>query len=115
LSISSNEYSLHLVERHLLGPPVVKLRRARAGVVRHLRGFFERAAVLQISGDAGRAESMIADARGDTGGTGAPLDHRIGVRLGQGSAGQLAGRAAVSLEEKSLRVARKPRADDILM
>jgi hypothetical protein len=37
----------------------------------------------------------------------APLDHRVGVRLGQGMAGQLAGCAAVSLEETCLRIVRK--------
>jgi hypothetical protein len=78
-------------------------------MVRHLRGALERPAVLEISRNAGRAERMIADARKDGGGFGAPLDHRIGVRLGEGSAGQLAGRAAVGLEQKTLRVVRKPR------
>ena len=43
----------------------------------------------------------------------APLDHRIGVRLGQGIAGKLAGRAAVGLEQKRLRIAREPRAVDV--
>jgi len=33
--------------------------------------------------------------RGEAGGFGAPLNHPIGVRLGQGIAGELAGRAAV--------------------
>jgi hypothetical protein len=66
-------------------------------MVRHLRGAFERSPVLQVGGNAGRAEGMIAGARGDAGSFGAPLDHRIGVCLGQGRAGELAGRAAVSL------------------
>ena len=43
----------------------------------------------------------------------APLNHRIGVRLGQGVAGELAGRAAVGLEQQRLRLARQPRAVDI--
>jgi hypothetical protein len=59
----SNEYPFHLVERHFLRSPVVKLRRACRGMVRHLRGFFEGAAVLQVGGDAGRAEGVVADAR----------------------------------------------------
>ena len=45
----------------------------------------------------------------------APLDHRIGVRLGQGSAGQLAGCAAVGLKENRLRFGRESRTVDILM
>ena len=40
----SYENSLDLVERHFLGAAVVELRRARRGMVRHLRRLFERAA-----------------------------------------------------------------------
>jgi hypothetical protein len=83
----SNEYPLDLVERHFLGATVIELRRACRSMVRHLRGAFERSAVLQISRNARRSERVVADARNDVGGFGAPLDHRIGVRLGQGSAG----------------------------
>ena len=84
-------------------------------MVRHLRGAFERAAVLQVSGDAGRAKGMIADARDDAGRPGAPLNHRISVRLGQGMAGELAGRAAVGLEQHRLRIVRISRAVKIFM
>jgi hypothetical protein len=84
-------------------------------MVRHLRRFLQRAAVLQISGDARRPKGMIADLRGDAGGFGAPLDHRIGIRLGQGIAGELAGRTAVSLEQHRLRLVRQPRAVEIFM
>jgi hypothetical protein len=63
--IGSNEYPLDLVERHFFGAAVVKLRRAGRGMIRHLRGAFERAAVLQISGNARRPERVIADLRGD--------------------------------------------------
>jgi hypothetical protein len=48
----------HLVEAHLFPAAVLKLRRARRGVVRHGSGLFERPAVLQIGGDAGRAEAV---------------------------------------------------------
>jgi hypothetical protein len=47
----SYENSLNLVERHFLGAAVVELRRARRGMVRHLRRLSERAAVLQIRSD----------------------------------------------------------------
>jgi hypothetical protein len=50
--VRSNEYPLNLVERYLFGAAVVKLRCAHRGVVRHLRGAFEPAAVLQVRGDA---------------------------------------------------------------
>ena len=49
--------------RDLIGPPVIELRRAGGGMVRHLRGLFEFAAILQIGGDAGAPEGMIADGR----------------------------------------------------
>ena len=111
----SNENPLHLVERDFLGPAIIKLRRARRGMVRHLRGAFKRAAVFQIGGDARGAKGVVADARSDAAGFGAPLNHRIGVGLGQGVAGELAGRAAVGLKQKRLRLGRQPRAVDIFV
>jgi hypothetical protein len=53
-------------------PAIEELRRARRGMVRHLRRFFERAAVLQVSGDARRPKGMSADLRGDAGGQDEP-------------------------------------------
>ena len=82
-------------------------------MVRHLRGALQRAAVLQIGGDARGAKGVVADARGDPGGFRAPLNHRVGVGLRQGGAGELPDRAAVSLEQKRLRLLRQPRAVDI--
>ena len=73
----SNQHPLHLVERDFLRSPIIELRRARAGMVRHLRGVFERAAVLQVSGDARGAKGVVADARGDAAGFRAALNHRI--------------------------------------
>src|ERR1700730_317466 len=106
----SYENSFHLVEGDFLGAAVVELRRACRGMVRHLRRFSERAAVLQISGDARRPKGVVADVRGEAGGFGAPLNHRIGIRLGQEVAGELAGRTAVSLEQHRLRLVREARA-----
>jgi len=84
-------------------------------MVRHLRGAFKGPAVLQIGGDARGAKRVITNARGDRGGFRAPLDHGIGVGLGQGVAGELAGRAAVGLEQKRLWLLRQPRALDIFV
>ena len=84
-------------------------------MVRHLRGAFKRAAVLQISSNARGAKGVVADARGDAAGFRAPLNHRIGVGLGQGIASELPGRAAVALEQKRLRLGRQPRAVDVFM
>jgi integrase len=61
------------------------------------------------------AKGVVADARGDAAGFGAPLNHRVGVGLGQGVVGELAGRAAVGLKQERLRLLRQPRAVDIFM
>jgi len=111
----SNEYPLHLVERHFLRAAIVELRRARARMVRHLRCLLKGAAVLQVRGDARRPKRVVANLGRDAGRPGAPLDHLVGVGLGQGIAGELAGRAAVGLEQERLRVARKARAVDVLV
>jgi hypothetical protein len=49
----SDQNSLDLVEAHLITSSVVELRRPGAGMVRHGRGLFQRATILQISWDAG--------------------------------------------------------------
>ena len=58
-------------------------------MISHGRGVFERAAILEVGGDPGRPEAVVADLGLDPGHCGAPTDHRIGVGLGQGGAGQL--------------------------
>jgi hypothetical protein len=54
--------------------------------VRHLRGFFERAAVLEVRGAPRAAEAVIAELGGDAGRSRAPADHSVGIRLGAGGA-----------------------------
>jgi hypothetical protein len=49
------------------------------------------------------------------GGFGAPLNHLMGIRLGQTFAGELAGASAIDLEQDRLRVVRESGAVDILM
>jgi hypothetical protein len=95
----------------------------------------ECAAVLQIRRDARRPKGVVADLGsylgcvtrnrcsghgwrdlgGDASGFGAPLNHRVGVCLGQRVAGELAGRAAVGLEKQCLRLVRKARDAEIFM
>ncbi len=53
-------------------------------MVRHAGGLFERADVLEIGGDAGGAEAVVADLGRDARDQGAPPYHRIGIGLGQG-------------------------------
>src|SRR5260370_32101918 len=67
---------------------------------------FEFAAVLQIRRDAGRPESMIADARFDTGRFCAPADDAVGVLLKEGFGCKLASLAAGGAEEIAVDVIR---------
>jgi hypothetical protein len=71
LSAISDHHALNLVEAHLVAPSVIELGGARRGVVRNAGCFFERAAVLEIGGNARRAKAVIADLGRDAGGQGA--------------------------------------------
>jgi len=77
--------------------------RARRGVVRHRRGLLKRAAVLEIGGYPRRPETVVAELGGDAGPGRAPADHRIGVRLRQDRARELAGAAADRAEQRPFR------------
>ena len=73
-------------------------------MVRHGRGLFERAAVLEIGRDPGCPETVIAKLGVDPGRGRAPADHRIGVRLRQDGGRQLAGAASDRAEQRLLRI-----------
>jgi hypothetical protein len=60
---SSQPDPFHLILREPLLRSIVKLCRARAFVRRHFLRVFERAAIGEVSGDAGRAKRVIADRR----------------------------------------------------
>lgn len=60
--------------------------------VRHRRGFFQRAGVLEIGGDPGSEGAVVTELGLDPGRRGAPANHRIRVGLRQHSAGQLSPR-----------------------
>jgi DNA invertase Pin-like site-specific DNA recombinase len=79
-----NQHPLHLVQGHVVGPPIIELGGAGRTMVRHRRGRLQGAAVLQIGGDPGRAERMVADRRADLGRRRAPTHHRERIGLGQG-------------------------------
>src|SRR5258708_22913981 len=87
--------SLDFIERNLVLSAVIKLGCPRRFVVSDLLRHFQLTAVLQIGGDAGRAESMIANPRFDAGRFGAPADDTVGVLLEEGIGCKLAGLAAV--------------------
>jgi hypothetical protein len=55
-----NRDPLDLIEvQLLLAPTIVELRRARRGMVRHCRGFFQPAAVLELRRDPGCPEAVM--------------------------------------------------------
>ena len=93
-----NNYPLHLIKAHLIAAPVVELRRAGAGMVRHFGGFFKCPAVFQVCRNTGRPERVIADFRLDPRRYRAAADHLIGVCLGQGGYCELPGAPAYGAE-----------------
>jgi hypothetical protein len=56
----SNPDLINLIQVHLVAPPVVKLRGARAGVVGHGGRLLQCAAVPEISSDAGCPKAVVA-------------------------------------------------------
>jgi len=70
----------------------------------HCRRVLERAAVLQVGGDAGRAERMVANGRADAHRQCAASDHRIGIRLRQRLGAELPRAAPDRAEQRASRV-----------
>ena len=101
---------LDLIEADLVAAAVIELRRSRRGMVRHRGGLFERAAILEIGGDPGRPEAMVAELGSDAGCRGAPADHRIGIRLRQHGVRQLVGAASDRAEQRPLGIVANTRA-----
>jgi hypothetical protein len=58
------------MEADLIVPAIVELRCARRGVVCRRGGLFESAAVLEIGGDPGCPETVVAELGGDPGRSG---------------------------------------------
>jgi len=104
----SDHDPLDLIEANLVAPAIIKPRRTRRRMVRHRGGLFEGAAVLEIGGDPGRPEAVIAELGCDPGRRGAPADHRVGVRLRQHRAGELASAAPDRPDSGPLGSPRKP-------
>src|SRR6516162_1642314 len=79
LSDDSDIDPFDLIERDLVASPVVELGRARAFVRGHSQGVFERAAGLEVGGDAGRPEHVAAELPLKAGLGGTAADHLIGI------------------------------------
>ena len=58
-SSSTKPNAFDIIKRRSIRAPVVKLRRLCRGVVRHVFGPLKKAAIFEISGDAGAPESVI--------------------------------------------------------
>ena len=98
---------LDFIQRHVVRPPIIELGGTGAGVVRHCGRFFQRAAVLEVSGNPGRPKRVIADQGGDASGLRSAADHGVGVGLGQGRASELIGAAANCREQRRFRLGRQ--------
>lgn len=100
LPVCSDHDPLDLIEAYLIASAIIELGRARRRMVRHRCGLFEGAAVLEIGRDSRCPEAMVAEFGFNAGRCGAPADHRVGVRLRQHCARQLAGAAPNRAEQR---------------
>src|SRR5260370_37354613 len=70
-----NHNPLDFIEAEFIAPGIIELRRARRGMVCLCRGFFERAAVVEIGRDPGRAEAVVAELGSNAGRRGGGSSH----------------------------------------
>jgi hypothetical protein len=111
----SDHNAFDLVERHIVAAPVVELGRPRRRVIGYDRRALQRAAVLQIGGDPGCAERMVADPGRDPRRGRATPHHLIGAGLGQRGAAQPPRPAHDRAEQRPSGVPRQIAAVDIGM
>ena len=104
ISTGLNGDSLDLVQRDLLLAAIGEHGGAWGGVVGDVLGGLEGAVVVEVGGDAGGPEGVVADAGLDAGGFGAPLNHAVGVLLPQGIGGELAGAAGRGPEKRPVQI-----------
>jgi len=76
-------------------------------VIDYRRGVLEHAAILQVGGDAGRAEGVVADAPSRCRGNRTPA-HRMRVGLRQRRGAQLPGAARDRAKQRPLQIASDP-------
>lgn len=74
-------------------------------MVCHRGGFFGSATVLEIGRNPRRSKRVVPNLRRDIDRRGAPADHGIGIRLGQGGFRQLGRASADRPEQRLLRIA----------
>src|SRR6266851_7215679 len=95
---------LDLIERYGVAGAVVELGRPRALMRRHGLCILERAAGLEIGGDARRPEHMAPELDPEPGFGGAAADHAIGVDAVHRRVAEAAGPAERAAEEGGLAV-----------
>jgi len=103
LGLDSN--LLDLVERYLVVRAVVELGGAGTLVRGHHLGVFKGPAVIEVCGDAGGAEGVIADRRGNAGVRCAALKHAPCVGLAHRAIGKNSGAPEGGAEKRPLAVA----------
>src|SRR5690606_17582593 len=96
--------ALNFVERYLVGRPVVELGCLRRLVGRDLLGLLDGPPRLQVGGDAGRPERVVADAWRESGGDGPALDYVERVVPAEGLGRERFAPASDRAEEGSLRI-----------
>ena len=84
-----NRNPLHLIERDLIAPPIVKPRGARGFVCGHSLCNLKLAAVSQVRGNASGPKRVASDQGLDAGTRGASPDHEVHLRLGDLPFGEL--------------------------
>ena len=84
--------------------PVVEHGGAGRLVVGDVLRRFQGAVVLEVGGNAGGPEGVVADEGLDAGGFGAPLNHAVGVLLPQGLGGELSSAAGGGPEKRPVEV-----------
>ena len=82
---ASHPDPLHLIEAYVVAPSIVELGGARACMIGHGGGVLECITILQVSGDARGSETVIVDLGREAGSESAAANHRVGIRLGEGS------------------------------
>jgi hypothetical protein len=96
-------------------PAIVELGCVRGLVVGDVLRVFEHALVLEVCGDAGRAEGIAADAGLDARRLRAPLNHAVGVHVPHRVAGERPGLAGCRAEQGTFRVGRDVGGGDVFI
>ena len=99
---SSNHNPLDLIERDLIGAPIIQAGRAGTLVIGHLLRNFQFPPVAEIFRNSGRTKGMIADLSPNADVGGAATNHAVSIWLGHRFVGELPGPAVHRPKEQRL-------------